>query len=94
MTLKVRIIREALKKKGFVEDTSGHHVYFWFYFQDRMSAIRTWVSHGETEIDNWLIGKMAKQLHLSKSDFLRLVSCDMDGDEYRDLMLEEGHLVG
>ena len=80
-------------KKGFVEDVSGHHVYYRYYFQDKISLISTYVSHGATEIDDFLIGSMAKQVKLKKNDFLELVSCTLTMEVYRDRMLTEGHIT-
>lgn len=93
MTLKARVVAAALKKKGFLEDTSGNHVYYWYWFNDRKTTIRTCISHGEDEIDKWLICKMARQLFLSKDDFVELVSCSLDADAYRERMVFEGHIL-
>jgi hypothetical protein len=65
---------------------------FWFYVDDRKTSINTKISHGERELRDVLIGLMAKQVKLTKSDFLRLVECALSAEEYRGKMIAEGHV--
>ena len=48
----------------------------------------TKISHGEMEIGDPLIAKMARQLHISKADFVDLVSCKIDGEQYLSMVDE------
>ena len=82
-SLKVRDILANLEKKGFAKDESRDHIWLnYLSTEGKKTAIRTKVSHGEDEIGNPLISKMAKQVRLSNTDFISLVSCTLSGEEY------------
>lgn len=87
MTLKTDKIKNALLKKGFKIQESDHH-FFSFYCNGEKTTIRTKISHGEKEIDDSLINKMQKQLHLTKQEFLDLINCPLSEDEYKKLMFQ------
>ena len=93
MTRKVRDIKAALLSKGFQEEAENRHIYFWFYYEGKRSAIRTHVSHGETDIGAPLIGQMGKQLKLNKDGFLQLVDCTMDEAKYIKALVEKGEII-
>jgi hypothetical protein len=81
---KGRDIDSALRKKGFLRDTSGDHIFYIFGSR----KIRTRMSHGMlgSSIGTGLIGDMATQLHLSKGQFLALIDCTLDADGYREII--------
>ena len=81
---KGRDIDSALRKKGFLRDTSGDHIFYLF----GGTKVKTKISHGMlgSSIGAGLIGDMAIQLHLSKNQFLALIDCTMSADEYREMI--------
>jgi hypothetical protein len=89
--LRVPRITHALRKKGF-EAYESHHLMYWLVVEGRKTAIRTRISHGERKVDDWLLGQMAKQLHLSKQELLDFIECRIGGEQYVKLMIERGHL--
>lgn len=87
--LETKQIDKALKKKGFVIEERDHH--FYFYKNDgKKTSINTKTSHSASEIGNSLIKIMAKQLHLEKSEFERLIKCTLSGEEYKEILKEKG----
>ncbi len=81
--LKADAVRKALLRKGFVE-SSGKHIVYQFYVDKTIDTpIITHMSHNKQEIDAFLQSHMANQLHLTKQEFLEMVSCTL-GDT--DLM--------
>lgn len=84
-TLKVRTIRKNLGKKGFRE-SEGDHTFLVFYHDNKKSALRTKVSHGETEIGDPLIGKMARQLCLTKEQFIAFSECTISEERFVELV--------
>ena len=89
---KGRDIDSSLCKKGFLRDSSGKHVR---YFLQGSEEIRTIMSHGmfgET-VDAWLISQMARQLRLTKAQFLDLIDCSMDEAAYRAILGEQDETV-
>lgn len=89
-TRKVKEVSSRLCGKGFVKNDRSDHCRFLLYVDGRKTRIRTMISHGEREIGEELIHRMAAQLKLSKDEFLDLVDCRLDGDGYLRLMRERG----
>jgi hypothetical protein len=90
--LKARDARSALCAKGFREDDSRHHCFYFFYFEGRKSSEYTKISHNATDLDDFLCGAMAKQIRLTKKQFISLVDCNIDAEAYAKLLVETGHI--
>ncbi len=90
-TRKARDVTAALRKKGF-EQSEGDHSFFTYYraSDQRKTAVFTKVSHGETDIGDYLISKMAQQCRLARSEFLNLVDCPLDRAGYESLLKSKG----
>lgn len=74
--LKADKIQSALKKKGFlVKPGRTDHCRFVFCTDGRMVNVKTHMSHKGQEIEDEPQSRMAEQLHLSKSEFIDMVSC-------------------
>lgn len=82
-SLKINKIIKGLQQKGFVP-IDNDHTRLVLYVNNMKTRIWTMVSHGKgKEIDDFLIGKMAKQVELdNKQQFLDLVECKMTRDQY------------
>jgi hypothetical protein len=65
---------------------------YWFYLDGLRTSIRTRISFGQAEIGNPLLGLMAREMSLSKNDFLLFVKCDLTGDDYRQQMIAGGRI--
>lgn len=86
-------IISALLSKGFVRASGNRdHQYFFFHYRGKKSDIFTRISHGARTVDDWLVGRMAKQVRLSKREFLSLVECTLSGAEYARLMADRGEV--
>ncbi len=84
-----RVIDAALRKKGFRRDMDGPHI--WYYFQKEGggdSDIKVMISHGmgNSTLSADLISKMARQLRLTKAQFLELLS----EEGYREVLKTQG----
>ena len=86
---KGRDIDAALCKKGFRCANDGKHIR---YVLTGHTGVRTMISHGMmgTSLSAKLIGDMARQLRLSKNQFLALIDCTMSADEYREMIETQG----
>lgn len=91
MPIKARDVEHSLPRKGFLRRQSKD-IYFSFRFADKDWGISTFISHGANEIGDPLIAKMAKQVKLSKRDFVQLVECPMSYDDYLRRLRERGVL--
>jgi len=82
-------IDKALRKKGFRRETDGKHIHYFFSGPNgEKSGIFTLMSHGmgATAIGNPLLGLMARQLHLTKNQFLDLIDCTLTEEAYREIL--------
>ena len=91
-TRKTKDVSSRLCAKGFVRKDDADHCQYFLYVDGFKTRIRTKMSHGEREIGDALILKMAKQLKLSKIDFLDLVDCRLDGETYVQKMKDAGEI--
>lgn len=86
----IDIIR-GLNQKGFFQAEGDHH-FFRLYIEGKKQIIRTKVSHGVREIGDNLLGTMARQIGLSRRDFLQLIDCPLSLDRYVEILRESGKL--
>ena len=87
-TRKGRDIDASLRKKGFSRDVSGDHVYYYF----GGTRVKTKMSHGmmSSSLSVELISDMARQLRLTKRQFLDLIDCPLDEAGYRAILEKLG----
>ncbi len=90
--LKAAAVESALSSKGF-EVQNGKHRVFRLVVNGQQTSIVTHTSHNQQEIHDMLLGLMAGQVKLPKSDFRRLIECSMSGDEYLKRMINEGFVI-
>ena len=83
--LKAKDVEQALCKKGFQKEDNDHRR-FRLYIDGKKKSIRTMTSHNGQDIDNHLQSCMARQMKLSKSEFLLFVACTMSGEKYVELL--------
>lgn len=85
-SLKPRLVTGNLKKKGFREDERHDHIWYVLYIDGKQTNIRTKVSHNSNDLGISLIKKMAEQLKIDTDTFVDLVTCKIDGQEYRTIL--------
>ena len=91
-----RDIEAALVKKGFQRVDGGDHIRFYFYGANNDAPIaRTKISHGKdgNTVSAKLMGEMARQLRLTKSQFLALIDCTLSEEDYREVLEKRGLAV-
>ena len=84
-----RDIDSALTRKGFEKTKDGDHYRYYLYDQQNGATLaQTKMSHGALRktIGAPLLSQMARQLRLTKSQFLDLIDCTLDEDGYRNLL--------
>lgn len=91
MPRKTKDVCENLLKKGF-QQRNGGDKYFHLFVNGKKTPVFTFVSHGEKEIHDGLLGQMARQTKLVKREFLELVDCPMTEARYLELLRERGHI--
>jgi len=86
-TLKVRRVNKSLTTKLEFERHDSHHRIYRLYLDGQLVA-RTFLSHGQRELTDFHIGQMAKQIRLSRQEFLDAVECPLSREAYYDLVRE------
>lgn len=84
-----RKVESALRRKGFKADETHHHRFVYHASGGRPTSIRTHTSHSRRykTLGDDMLGEMARQCHISKADFIRLVDCDLTRDVYETMIL-------
>ncbi len=85
MPRKHREIRSSLESKGFEIEEDRKHLFFVYVDKEgKTTTARTMMSHGSSgdDIGDNLLARMARQVLLSRSDFLKLIDCPMSQEEY------------
>jgi hypothetical protein len=74
--------------KGFKEskNKSKDHKRIEFWYDGKLTRSKTKFSHGKREIDDSLISIMAKQINLTKKEFIQFAECTISESEYIALM--------
>lgn len=82
-----------LKKKGFIDSASKSvdHKRVDFFYNDKY-VLSTKISHGNKDLDNYLIKQMSVQCHLDKNDFVDLAKCPLSKDEFIKILDQQGLL--
>jgi hypothetical protein len=87
-------VEAALQSKGFARIEGDHHYFVYFTKGGRKSRARTKTSHSPKvrDVSDSLLGQMARQCLLSKPEFLNLVDCPMNRDEYERILTAKGEI--
>jgi hypothetical protein len=82
-------------RKGFAEGRGGRaHRYFEYIFNGE-AVFSTFVSHGGSkDLNDYLLGMMAKDCHLSRKEFIAFARCEMSADDYRAILIRKGIIPG
>jgi predicted RNA binding protein YcfA (HicA-like mRNA interferase family) len=90
--LKAREVESALIKKGFKKSDRDHH-FFFFWYKGRKTAIRTKISHAESEIHDKNCSSMARQIGLNRNEFNNFVACPLTEELDIEKLTKEKHLI-
>jgi DNA-binding FadR family transcriptional regulator len=85
MPRKAREVLSGLKRKGFIEEREGHHVFLIYESRAGLrTEVRTRLSHqsGGSDINDQLLGLMARQLKLSRRELEQLIDCPLSREHY------------
>jgi hypothetical protein len=80
--LKGAAVHKALLKKGFITAPGKQkHIRYQFCDGEKRSSVRTHLSHNGQELSDSLQQLMASQIHLSKAEFLAMISCTINHED-------------
>lgn len=82
-----------LKKKGFIDSTnkSDDHKYLELFYEKKLVCY-TKISHGNSDIGNYLIKQMSVQCHLDTREFIDLSNCPLSKEDYFKILEKKGLL--
>ena len=92
MPRKTRDVEAALKRKGFRQDDTHHKYFIYFTVAGKKTAISTYTSQGSKELDDYLVGQMAKQCKIKRKDFESLIECHLEQQKYEADLLAGGFI--
>ncbi|MBU2912713.1 hypothetical protein [Reichenbachiella agariperforans] len=83
---------KAMRKKGFKEsdNKSPDHKWVDFWFEGKLTKIKTKFSHNDQEIDNYLITAMSRQINLSRKEFVEFAKCNLSEEGYIKILKDKG----
>lgn len=90
MVLDAKKALKSLKKKGF-SIYNGDHKFLEYHYDGKL-VLHTKISHGEKELNDYLIAQMSRQCKLSKSDFTDLVECPLSAEGYIEKLIEANEI--
>lgn len=90
-SVKTREVLSSLQAKGF-RVSQSKHAHLVLYVDGKKSAIRTMVSQGGRDIGEPLIHAMARQLKISKAEFMALVECTLSEEALVEILRAKGVL--
>jgi predicted RNA binding protein YcfA (HicA-like mRNA interferase family) len=89
-TRKTRDVTAALLRKGFCLREGDHSFFAYRRSSDsKKTSVFTKTSHGENELNEYLLRQMARQCKLSLNEFLDLVDCPLSQEEYETLLRKQ-----
>ena len=92
MSRKQSKVEKGLKAKGFQSEIGDHRYFHYYSKSGKKTRVFTKTSHGANEIDDSLLGRMAKQCQLLRSDFDNLIDCPLSREAYEGLLVKKGVL--
>ena len=93
MPRKARRVESALLAKGFRRLDSKHLKFRYHRLDGGRTPVRTLLSHGgNRDIDDRLLGRMARQCGVSRREFLALIDCPLSQEAYEDLLVQRGEI--
>ncbi len=83
-------VEAGLLAKGF-QCREGDHSYFIYYdTAGKKTIAKTKTSHSGKDLDDSLLALMAKQIKLTKKQFLELVDCPLSREAYQQILTKNG----
>ena len=93
MPRKAREVRRGLRRKGFRKTDARHRKYQYFALDGQEGGVNTLMSHGsDREISDQLLGRMARQLHLTRRQFDDLIDCRLSQADYEAMLRRDGFI--
>ena len=92
MPRKARVVERGLLRKGFRLKNSRHrHITYVKFDGQSADHVSTVMSHGSSgDVNDHLLGRMARQLYLSRRQFDDLIDCRLSQADYEAMLRRDG----
>lgn len=88
-TITGKELAQALERKGFRLKTGGNHDLYYFVYEEKLTGLRIPISRGSKHnYSGSLLGRVLKEMHLDKKQFVDFVKCPMSEEKYIELLQE------
>lgn len=87
-----RDVESALQGKGFRPKEGDHHFFLYYSLAGLKTQVFTKTSHNEKQINDHLLGLMARQCRLTSKLFANLLDCPLDRPGYEQELRRQGLL--
>jgi hypothetical protein len=93
MPIERETIRAALTRKGFREKSAGH-IQLYLFVDGKKTSVFTRLSHGSghREYSDDLVGMVARQIGLTKGEFVEFVDCRLEFVPYVGLLRQRSRI--
>ena len=93
-TYQRRTVESALETKGFRRRENDHSYFFYHTVDGRKTTVRTRTSHGSSgaDLDNSLIGRIARQCKVTVPEFRNFIECALSRTDYEALPATNGQI--
>jgi len=83
-------LERALQRKGFEGKVRGGHVYYFLIADGKHTGLHAHRSLRDLELHSGRLGQMARELRLSRDEFMEVVDCTRDHDGLIALLRSKG----
>ena len=83
-------VEGGLQAKGFRRRDGDHHFFLYFSVSGLKTPVFTKTSHNEKQINDHLLGMMARQCRLTAKLFANLLDCPLDQQGYEAELRKQG----
>jgi len=93
MIIKARKIDSGLRRKGFIKEQGKKHTFYILVVEGKKTLIRTKLSHGSKEYNNYLLSKICSQLKFDKKEeLIDFINCPKTLEEYVSMLKDKSIL--
>jgi hypothetical protein len=93
VTKKARDVKKTLLAKGFREESGKHHIYYWFFLDNKKTSVNTYFSHNAADLNDFILSQVSKQLKFEKKDHLiQFLDCHIDQNAYTKMLIDGNHV--
>ncbi len=93
MPISARTVTRGLLRKGFRLTESRHRRFRYYKLNGERTRVVTLTSHGsDRDLDDRLLARMSRQLHLTRRQFDDLIDCRLAQADFEAMLRRDGFI--